>query len=53
MKSLKSQLEDSEISKANALKTKQLLQVEINDLQEQLEFLNDKIKIKYENESIM
>jgi myosin-18 len=40
MKSLKSQLEDSEISKANALKTKQLLQVEINDLQEQLEETN-------------
>ena len=37
MRSLKAQLEDSEISKANALKTKQLLQVEINDLQQQLE----------------
>lgn len=40
MRSLKAQLEDSEISKANALKTKQLLQVEINDLQQQLENAN-------------
>ncbi len=40
MRSLKAQLEDSEISKANALKTKQLLQVEINDLQQQLEEAN-------------
>ena len=40
MRSLKAQLEDSEISKANALKTKQLLQVEVNDLQQQLEDAN-------------
>jgi myosin-18 len=37
MKALKAQLEDSEISKANALKTKQLLQAEINDLQQELD----------------
>lgn len=40
IKALKLQLEDSEISKANALKTKQLLQVEISDLQQQLDDLN-------------
>lgn len=40
VKALKLQLEDSEISKANALKTKQLLQVEISDLQQQLDDLN-------------
>ena len=40
MKALKSQLEDSEISRANALKSKQILQVEINDLQMQLEEVN-------------
>jgi myosin-18 len=36
MKSLKSQLEDSEIAKANALKSKHLLQVEVENLQQQL-----------------
>jgi hypothetical protein len=40
IKALKLQLEDSEINKANALKTKQLLQVEISDLQQQLDDLN-------------
>jgi myosin-18 len=40
MRSLKAQLEDSEISKANALKQKQLLQMELNDLQQQLEESN-------------
>lgn len=37
LKALKSQLEDSEISKANALKTKQILQCEVNELQSQIE----------------
>ena len=37
MRALKAQLEDSEISKANALKAKQLLQVELSDLAQQLE----------------
>ncbi len=37
MKSLKSQLEDSEISKANALKAKQLLHAELDEVQQQLE----------------
>ena len=36
MRALKSQLEDSEIAKANALKAKQLLQVELADVHEQL-----------------
>lgn len=40
IRALKLQLEDSEISKANALKTKQLLQVEISDLQQQIDDLN-------------
>lgn len=39
-KALKSQLEDSEITKANALKAKQLLQVEIENLQQQLDESN-------------
>lgn len=37
LKALKSQLEDSEISKANALKAKQILQCEVNELQTQIE----------------
>ncbi len=37
MKALKSQLEDSEIAKANALKAKQMLQCELNELQSELE----------------
>ena len=40
LKALKAQLEDSEISKANALKSKQLLQVEIDNLQQQLDDVN-------------
>lgn len=40
LKALKAQLEDSEITKANALKTKQLLQVEIDNLQQQLDESN-------------
>lgn len=36
LKSLKSQLEDSEIAKTNALKSKHLLQVEVENLQQQL-----------------
>lgn len=37
LKALKSQLEDSEISKTNALKSKQMLQCELNELQTELE----------------
>jgi len=37
MKALKSQLEDSEITKASALKAKQMLQCELNELQTELE----------------
>ena len=37
LKALKSQLEDSEISKANALKAKQLLNSEVNELQSEIE----------------
>lgn len=40
LKALKVQLEDSEFSKANALKSKQLLQVEIDNLQQQLDDAN-------------
>lgn len=40
LKALKAQLEDSEITKANALKAKQLLQVEIDNLQQQLDESN-------------
>ena len=40
MKSLKAQLEDSEISKANVMKAKQLMQVEVDDVQQQLEDAN-------------
>lgn len=40
LKTLKSQLEDSEINKANALKSKQVLQAEIVDLMQQLEEAN-------------
>lgn len=40
LKALKAQLEDSEFTKANALKTKQLLQVEIENLQQQLDEAN-------------
>lgn len=40
LKALKSQLEDSEFSKTNALKTKQLLQVEIDNLQQQVDEAN-------------
>ncbi|CAF0906401.1 unnamed protein product, partial [Brachionus calyciflorus] len=40
LKALKAQLEDSEFSKANALKSKQLLQVELDNLQQQLDDVN-------------
>jgi myosin XVIII len=40
IKSLKSQLEDTQIAKANALKQKQLLQVELSELQQQFEEVN-------------
>lgn len=40
LKALKAQLEDSEITKANALKAKQLLQVELENLQQQLDESN-------------
>ncbi|RNA32781.1 unconventional myosin-XVIIIa isoform X2 [Brachionus plicatilis] len=40
LKALKAQLEDSEFSKASALKSKQLLQVEIDNLQQQLDDVN-------------
>ena len=40
LKALKAQLEDSEFSKASALKSKQLFQVEIDNLQQQLDDVN-------------